>query len=244
MTGADDRRGSGRVNCCSIYLSRAQLCSRQHVFRLYFDRLRRNHSVLLGNSGIDHAGLDPKAVSAQKPERPPLHRCQYRAACECRNWNYGRFANCGCAHGVGESRSSCGGLGTTSRRRMANWNELHGRFEMKRINHEEAYSLDGACTNWAEEFFSRMRRGEIGHHHHLAGAYLLRYAQEASWREDNRRVSNGDQLQRVSALAMRHKPSVDSAATGKGMSKNSGCVYILTVISSGSATAPYSSAYS
>jgi hypothetical protein len=66
----------------------------------------------------------------------------------------------------------------------ANWNELHSRFEMKRINHEEAYSLDGACTNWAEEFFSRMRRAEIGHHHHIAGAYLLRYAQEASWRED------------------------------------------------------------
>ena len=76
----------------------------------------------------------------------------------------------------------------------ANWNELHGRFEMKRINHEEAYSLDGACTNWAEEFFSRMRRAEIGHHHHIAGAYLLRYAQEASWREDNRRISNGEQV--------------------------------------------------
>jgi hypothetical protein len=68
------------------------------------------------------------------------------------------------------------------------WNALHARFEMKRINHEEAYSLDGACTNWAEEFFSRMRRAEIGHHHHIAGAYLLRYAQEASWREDNRRI--------------------------------------------------------
>ena len=80
---------------------------------------------------------------------------------------------------------------------------------MKRINHEEAYSLDGACTNWAEEFFSRMRRAEIGHHHHLAGAYLLRYAQEAPWREDNRRVPNGDQVQRVSTLAMHHKPSVD-----------------------------------
>ena len=64
--------------------------------------------------------------------------------------------------------------------KSANWNELHSRFEMKRINHEEAYSLDGACTNWAEEFFSRMRRAEIGHHHHIAGAYLLRYAQEAS----------------------------------------------------------------
>lgn len=90
-----------------------------------------------------------------------------------------------------------------------NWNELHGRYEMKRINHEEAYSLDGACTNWAEEFFSRMRRAEIGHHHHVSGPYLLRYAQEASWREDNRRVSNGDQVNRLAGLAMKNKPSVD-----------------------------------
>jgi transposase-like protein len=90
-----------------------------------------------------------------------------------------------------------------------NWNELHGQYEMKRINHEEAYSLDGACTNWAEEFFSRMRRGEIGHHHHVAGPYLLRYAQEASWREDNRRVANGDQVNRIAGLAMASKPSVD-----------------------------------
>ena len=84
------------------------------------------------------------------------------------------------------------------------WNDLHARFEMKRINHEEAYSLDGACTNMAETFFSRMRRGEIGHHHHVAGPYLLRYAQEASWREDYRRVSNGDQTHRVAGLAMRN----------------------------------------
>ena len=90
-----------------------------------------------------------------------------------------------------------------------NWNELHARFEMKRINHEEAYSQDGACTNWAEEFFSRMRRAEIGHHHHIAGQYLLRYAQEASWREDNRRESNGAQVERLSGLAMNHKRSVD-----------------------------------
>ncbi|HUC60512.1 MAG TPA: IS1595 family transposase [Alphaproteobacteria bacterium] len=89
------------------------------------------------------------------------------------------------------------------------WDELHDRFEMKRINHEEAYSLDGACTNWAEEFFSRMRRGEIGHHHHIAGPYLLRYAQEASWREDNRRTPNGDQVNQIAALAMKRKPSVD-----------------------------------
>jgi transposase-like protein len=90
-----------------------------------------------------------------------------------------------------------------------NWNELHARFEMKRIDHEKAYSFDGACTNWAEEFFSRMRRAEIGHHHHIAGAYLLRYAQEASWREDNRRLSNGEQVNRLGGLALMCKPSVD-----------------------------------
>jgi hypothetical protein len=33
------------------------------------------------------------------------------------------------------------------------WNQLHSRYEMKRINHQEAYSLNGACTNWAEDFF-------------------------------------------------------------------------------------------
>jgi transposase-like protein len=89
------------------------------------------------------------------------------------------------------------------------WNDLHSRFEMKRINHEEAYSADGACTNMAEEYFSRLRRAEIGHHHHIAGTYLLRYAQEASWREDNRRVTNGEQTSTVAALAMRRGPSVD-----------------------------------
>ena len=91
----------------------------------------------------------------------------------------------------------------------SSWNDLHANFEMKRINHSEAYSLDGACTNWAESYFSRLRRAEQGHHHHIAGAYLLRYAQEASWREDNRRVSNGEQVRRVAGLAMKRGQSVD-----------------------------------
>ena len=90
-----------------------------------------------------------------------------------------------------------------------NWNALHGHFEMKRINHSEAYSHDGACTNWAEEFFSRMRRAEIGHHHHLSGVYLLRYAQEATWREDNRRVDNGSQVHRLAGLALKRGKSPD-----------------------------------
>jgi transposase-like protein len=94
----------------------------------------------------------------------------------------------------------------------ASWNDLHARFTMHRINHQEAYSLGGEFeinTNQAESFFSRMRRAEIGHHHHLAGPYLLRFAQEAAWREDHRRDRNGDQVDRIVALSMAHKPSVD-----------------------------------
>ncbi|QXX75358.1 IS1595 family transposase [Methylovirgula sp. HY1] len=89
------------------------------------------------------------------------------------------------------------------------WDSLHAHFEMKRINHQEAYSLDGACTNWAEEYFSRLRRAEAGHYHRIASDYLLRYAQEASWREDHRRMSNGDQTFAVAGLAMSKKTSPD-----------------------------------
>jgi transposase-like protein len=92
------------------------------------------------------------------------------------------------------------------------WNALAARFTLHRINHQEAYSLQDEAqthTNNAEGFFSRMRRGEIGHHHHVAGPYLLRFAQEAAWREDHKREANGSQVDRIVALAMANKPSVD-----------------------------------
>jgi transposase-like protein len=89
------------------------------------------------------------------------------------------------------------------------WNDLHARYEMQRIDHQAAYSLDGASTNWAESYFSRLRRGEMGHHHHISGPYLLRYAQESAWREDNRRMPNGDQVERVAKLALGRRKSVD-----------------------------------
>lgn len=98
--------------------------------------------------------------------------------------------------------------GTVHADQAASWDNLHERFEVKRINHQEAYSLDGACTNQAEEYFSRLRRAEIGIHHHIAGAYLLRYAQESSWREDNRRVSNRDRVNRIAVLALKRGRSV------------------------------------
>jgi hypothetical protein len=41
---------------------------------------------------------------------------------------------------------------------------------MKRIDRSKAYSDNNVCTDGTEEFFSRRRRMEIGHHHELAGA--------------------------------------------------------------------------
>ncbi|HVZ27731.1 MAG TPA: IS1595 family transposase [Rhizomicrobium sp.] len=89
------------------------------------------------------------------------------------------------------------------------WDGLASKFEMKRINHQEAYSDGEACTNQAESYFSRLRRAEMGHHHHVSGPYLLRYAQEAAFREDARRVDNGSQVRRVAELALHRGPSVD-----------------------------------
>jgi len=58
------------------------------------------------------------------------------------------------------------------------------------------------CASGAESYFSRLRRGELGHHHHIAGPYLVRYAQEAAWREDLRRVSNGEQTHGIGVGAL------------------------------------------
>lgn len=89
----------------------------------------------------------------------------------------------------------------------AHWDRLHARFLAKRINHEWAYSDEGACTNKAESFFSRLRRAEIGTHHHIAGPYLKAYAREMAWREDHRRVSNGEQYLMVANAALTHPVS-------------------------------------
>lgn len=79
----------------------------------------------------------------------------------------------------------------------SHWDKLAAYFPIKRINHKEAYSKDGACTNQAESFFSRLRRAEIGIHHHISGLYLSAYAAEMAWREDCRRESNGTQYAMV-----------------------------------------------
>jgi hypothetical protein len=69
--------------------------------------------------------------------------------------------------------------------------------------------VDGISLTLAESFFSRIRRAKIGHRHRVAGPYLASYARESVWREDNRRVSNGDQTRHTVKLALSNGPSVD-----------------------------------
>ena len=89
----------------------------------------------------------------------------------------------------------------------SHWDALHARFEAKRINHSFAFSDDGACTNQAESFFSRLRRAEFGQHHRISGDYLRFYAGEMAWREDMRRETNGDCYERITADALHHPKS-------------------------------------
>ncbi|WP_375457618.1 IS1595 family transposase [uncultured Enterovirga sp.] len=85
----------------------------------------------------------------------------------------------------------------------AHWDELHAIFpEAGRINHSEAYSADGANTNQAESYFSRLRRMVDGQHHHVSARYLAQYAHEAAWKEDHRREPNGALFSRALRLAL------------------------------------------
>ena len=79
---------------------------------------------------------------------------------------------------------------------------------MMRVNHSvEFASEDGACTNQAESFFARLRRSEFGIHHRIAGRHLGAYSNEMAWRENNRRRSNGDHWNLITAAALAHPKS-------------------------------------
>jgi len=104
-------------------------------------------------------------------------------------------------------RDHVGTLATIHADEGSGWDALHAGWDTKRVNHSVAFMDKGVCTNQAESYFSRLRRMEVGTHHHIAGPYLASYAREASWREDNRRVANGTQTAMVGVAAMASRVS-------------------------------------
>lgn len=104
-------------------------------------------------------------------------------------------------------RDHVGNLTTLHADEASGWDALHAGWDTWRINHSIAFSDEGACTNQAESYFSRLRRMEVGTHHHIAGPYLYAYAGEAAWREDHRRRSNGAQAMIVAGTALNSRQS-------------------------------------
>jgi len=86
------------------------------------------------------------------------------------------------------------------------YDSLHALFDMKRIDHSKSYAEGRISTNQAESFHSRMRRAERGVHHRIA-VHLDAYADEMTWREDNRRLSNGEQFLTIAAAGLHHPVS-------------------------------------
>ena len=89
----------------------------------------------------------------------------------------------------------------------SHWDALHAKFKTMRINHSEAYSKDGACTNQAESFLARLRKMVEGQHHHVSPQHLHQYATHAAWCEDHRREDNGQLCHRALGLALAHPVS-------------------------------------
>jgi transposase-like protein len=72
------------------------------------------------------------------------------------------------------------------------YDTLHAKFDTRRVNHSIEYRADdGTTNNLAESFFSRFRRMQYGQTHKFGNLYLANYANEADFREDTRRESNG-----------------------------------------------------
>ena len=84
----------------------------------------------------------------------------------------------------------------------SHWDALHAKFKTHRINHSEAYSKDGACTNQAESYLARLRKMVEGQHHHVSPQHLHQYAAHAAWMEDHRREDNGALCHRALGLTL------------------------------------------
>lgn len=106
------------------------------------------------------------------------------------------------AEGVALVHENVDRLATLSADEASHWDMLHVGWSVDRVNHSEVYSDHGKHTNWAESYFSRLRRMVVGQHHHVSPQYLHQYANQAAWLEDNRRVSNGGLAFGLAANAM------------------------------------------
>lgn len=78
------------------------------------------------------------------------------------------------------------------------YSALMPHYDLHTVNHQHEYRSDAGITNnQAESYFSRFKRMYYGQVHKMSNVYLLGYANEIAYREDNRRKSNGWQFRDV-----------------------------------------------
>lgn len=80
------------------------------------------------------------------------------------------------------------------------------------VNHSVGMVVNGITINAVESQHSRIRRGERGVYLKISGSHAQRFADEFSWRDDYRRVSNGQQFTTLLGAALRIGP--DHEMTG------------------------------
>lgn len=97
------------------------------------------------------------------------------------------------------------------------YDPLHAYFATQRVNHQKEYrSETGVTTNMAESYFSRFRRMQYGQVHKFGLLYLSHYANEAAYREDNRRMSNGDMFADILTKCVETRTSHDLCGYWQG----------------------------
>jgi transposase-like protein len=90
------------------------------------------------------------------------------------------------------------------------YDPLHAKFHTRRVNHSKEYRADdGTTNNMAESFFARFRRMQYGQAHKFGNLYLNNYANEAAYREEHKRQSNGAIFRDIATKCARTKTSRD-----------------------------------
>ncbi len=82
------------------------------------------------------------------------------------------------------------------------WDEMKEALDMLRVSHKFRFSENGTTTNYAESFWSVLRRTHRGIHHKWGGEQVQAYACEIAWRQDTRALTVEDRVSTLLRLVL------------------------------------------
>lgn len=107
--------------------------------------------------------------------------------------------------------------------RAQHWSRLATRFDLRQVNHNEAFSTPDACTNQIESVWSLVRvMGRV--HRHIAQNYLDLYLAEAAWTVETAHNTVNERFAEV--MAAMSVPG-SSIMTGYYQGRKRGCEIVL-----------------